>query len=150
QAAGAGGAPLQAHHQGGDAAANTMGDVALDLRLPRTAPLPLLGGPGTRACTEGGGGAAARPGRHGPGGARAGQRGRCRARVRSRTRPGRRRPMTAARPAQSRWRRHWPLLRRLLLAAFLLAVGWLLVRQAMAIDWPAVWQAMRAQPRGRL
>src|SRR5690606_4730992 len=52
--------------------------------------------------------------------------------------------------ARGGWRRHWPLLRRLLLAAFLLTVGWLLVRQAMAIDWPAVWQAMRAQPAGRL
>ena len=51
---------------------------------------------------------------------------------------------------RSGWRRHWPLLRRLLIGAFLLTVGWLLVRQAMAVDWPAVWQAMRAQPAGRL
>lgn len=48
------------------------------------------------------------------------------------------------------WRRHWPLLRRLLLAAFLLTVAWLLVRQAMEVDWPAVWKAMRGQPGPRL
>lgn len=48
------------------------------------------------------------------------------------------------------WRRHWPLLRRLLIGAFLATVGWLLVRQAMAVDWPAVWSAMRAQPGTRL
>lgn len=48
------------------------------------------------------------------------------------------------------WRRHWPLLRRLLIGAFVATVGWLLVRQAMAVDWPAVWEAMRAQPARRL
>ena len=48
------------------------------------------------------------------------------------------------------WRRHWPLLRRLLIGAFVATVAWLLLRQAMTIDWPAVWQAMRAQPGQRL
>ena len=40
----------------------------------------------------------------------------------------------------------WPMLRRLLLAAFLVAVAVLLWRQAREVDWPAVRQAFAAMP----
>ena len=46
----------------------------------------------------------------------------------------------------SGWRRHWPLVKRVapwLLAAVVVA---LLARQAQGVDWPAAWEALKAQP----
>lgn len=48
------------------------------------------------------------------------------------------------------WRAVWPPLRRVLLAGFLLAVGWLLWRYAQMVDWPAVRAAIAGYPPSRL
>ena len=50
----------------------------------------------------------------------------------------------------SRLRQWWPLLRRVLLGAFLLAVAVLLWRQAREVDWAAVAAAARAYPTATL
>lgn len=48
---------------------------------------------------------------------------------------------------QSRW---WPWLTRGLGAAFFLIVLALLVRQARTVDWPSVWESVKALPAGAL
>ncbi|RKJ96814.1 lysylphosphatidylglycerol synthase transmembrane domain-containing protein [Alicycliphilus denitrificans] len=54
---------------------------------------------------------------------------------------------SAARPQQRRRaRRWWPWLAGGLTAAFAALVLWLLARQARQVDWPGVWQALRALP----
>ncbi len=44
----------------------------------------------------------------------------------------------------------WPWSRRLLLTAFLGAVGWLVWRQAQQVQWDQVWQSILALPRSTL
>ena len=49
-----------------------------------------------------------------------------------------------------RWKAHLPVLRRLLLAVFLMAAAWLLWRYARTVDWHAVADAIAGYPPSRL
>ncbi|MBV2218097.1 MAG: UPF0104 family protein, partial [Diaphorobacter sp.] len=55
---------------------------------------------------------------------------------------------TAHRRRRSGWRRlrGWRWLAGLAMAAVAALVVWLLVRQGLQVDWPGVWQALRALP----
>lgn len=60
-------------------------------------------------------------------------------------------PNSAPKERDGGWhafKRHWPLLKRILTGVFLVAVTALLINYARNIDWGQVWQALRAyQPR---
>jgi uncharacterized membrane protein YbhN (UPF0104 family) len=53
-------------------------------------------------------------------------------------------------PPQRRRRGAWPWLAGAFTAALIALVVWLLLRQARQVDWPGVWQALRALPPGTL
>ena len=57
-------------------------------------------------------------------------------------------PVHTARRRRSGWRRlrGWRWLAGLAMAAVAALVVWLLVRQGLQVDWPGVWQALRALP----
>jgi len=50
----------------------------------------------------------------------------------------------------ARIRAHWPLIRRVGIAAFFALVLWLIVDRARAIEWGSVWRSLRAYPPGVL
>lgn len=59
-------------------------------------------------------------------------------------------PLSAAPPRVPRRHPGWRWLAGAFTAAVVAVIGWLLLRQAREVDWPGVWQALRALPRGTL